>query len=399
MAEQLVPQDLLLGIQRSLGTGSTGKEDLSVEEKLAIANAKLAEQNKEKLPDNKADEGKDGDETPEEVQAKLDELAKKNETTLTDEEKTYIKEKTGVDPNQVDDEITSTKKVLEENYGISLGEEKFENSPSGLTQLVDKITPLVAEKTIANYFAGNPIMAKLHDHVMVKGLSIDTFIAKEQAPTFKNIDIKEVPSDADDAVKTKLINNYKEVIKLDMLSKGVDADSISELIELAEANGKLFDKAKAAKESMVKNHQALVESKIEAERQQKEVYDAKMEENYQKALVMFEKNDFDGLSIPVSDIKAFKQAAFGIDGQGKTAIDKRRETMTIAEVLMVDYLLFKNFKLPTVFTPKTAKAAVKPFSWKQAATDNDQRGGGRLRGAGGTNTSGKEVNIKSLLGQ
>jgi len=392
-------QDKVLQPQESFGTGTLdafnkametqGKtlplkqgDELTPEQKLAAAEKLIKDKEDAKKGQNQGsntdDVNKSGDElTDEQIQAKLDELAKKDEKDLTVEEKAFILEKTG-EGGEVD-EITRVKSVFETKYGIEL-KNQYENSEVGLTQMVDEVAPVIAEQLLANYFATVPGMKAFYDHVVVEQRSIETFMARNEKPAFLNIPVKEITSDMGEENKVKAENNLKALIKLDLQNKGVGEDDIEDFIALAESGNKLYEKGKAAKDSLTKSHTAAVEAKLKAEEQQKAADAKQIEEETTALIAMIDKNDFNGISIPATDLKAFKEAMTRKDGRGNTLLDYKRAKLTLAQFALLDYLVFKDVKIPGL--SKAVTTTNRKFSFKKAAEENDARNGGRTRGAG-----------------
>src|SRR5690606_22351519 len=123
--------DKIPAVGNTITKTPTGGE-LSEEEKLKAAEEEIARKAAEeaaiKAKENAggSSENEEDELTAEEIQDKLDELAQKDEATLTDEEKEFIQKYTADDV----DEITSIKSELESTYGIQLAE-KYDNSADG----------------------------------------------------------------------------------------------------------------------------------------------------------------------------------------------------------------------------------------------------------------------------
>jgi hypothetical protein len=345
---------------------NTGGE-LSADDKLKAAEALLAEQEAAKgvTGGSNPEEPKEPTEpTEEEIQSKLDELSKKDETTLTDEEKQYI-EKYNAPP--VDD-ITYTKNELEATYGIKL-EGTYENSPDGLKELTKDIAPVIAEQFFLNSLEQVPYMKEFYTHI-TEGKSIESFLAKNTKPVFENIELKDASDIEDEGQKTKIISNQKQLLELDLKSKGLKEEDISSLVDLYEANGKLFEKAKEAKDALKATHLAKVDAQIKAE----EVRIAD-EEKSQKELIkqvetIITSNDFDGVQIPTTDIPAFKDAMLKpITKEGYTAMDIKRSKLTLKQRALIDYIVWKDMKNIAL----NKKEAGRQFNFRKAADENKQR--------------------------
>jgi len=198
--------------------------------------------------------------TAEEIQATLDELAAKSETELSDEDKEYIKKYV---PEETDDEITSIKKEVETEFGLTL-EGKYDNGPDGLKNLVKDLAPTVAKQIFTNAMAQIPHMKEFYEHV-TSGRTIDTFLLKNSKPAFESIELKSTDDATDDDQRVKLVNNQKALIQLDLKSRGLSDDDIENLITLTEAKGGLYDKAKASLTSLKAIHTEKINAQLKAE--------------------------------------------------------------------------------------------------------------------------------------
>jgi len=226
----------------------------------------------------------------------------------------------------------------------------------------------------------------------MEGKSIETFLAKNEKPAFESIDIKPI-ADLDDTQKATMISNLKSLISMDLKSKGVDDDTITNLTALYEANGTLFDKAKASKEGLIKTHKANVEAKIKAEEAQIEQDRVTAQKEINAVREMITKNDINGTSIPAGDIKAFSDAMFKpVNAQGDTLMDVKRNKLTLAQRALIDYIVFKDFKVTGLAT----KTPTKSFDFSKIKSENDKRKGGRTNGASSTGDDNRGKGIQSI---
>lgn len=311
--------------------------------------------------------------TDEEIQTKLTELEAKEEKDLSDDDKAYIEKYTQAPL----DEITTVKNDLEGTYGIKI-EGTYENNPDGLKAIVQAVAPQVGEKMLLDYFDKVPYMRSFYDHVVVEGKSLETFLTKNEKPAFEQIEIKPFDS-LEEAEKPKAINNLKSIINMDLKAKGVSEEDINTLTSLYESNGTLFDKAKASKDSLKVVHKAQVDQKLAIENQRIAQEQVAQQAEYNLVKEMIIKNDINGTSIPVADVKAFQSAMLNpIDAQGRTIMDTKREELTLAQRTLLDYIVFKGFKV----TGLTNKVVPRNFSFSKQNEQNNKREGNRLNGKG-----------------
>lgn len=343
-------------------------------QKAAELEAKNKTQNPPKTDDPNKDTNTDG--TDEEIQAKLDTLSAKEEKDLTDDEKKFIEKYT----QEELDEINFAKSKIEERYGFKI-EGEFANDEQGLADLVTKASKLNAERILTEHFNNVPLMADFYKHIFLEKRSFETFINKNAQPSYKAIKIEEIKGDEDDTKAKSITDNYRKVISMDYQSKGVSQDEVNDLISLWEDKGILFDKAKLSYNALETKHKAFVDSQLKAEEEKIKAIEEDNKKTIAEVNSILEKNDFGGMGIPATDLKAFKEALFKEDVEGNTLVGLKRQALTLGQRLMIDYLVFKDFKGVGI-TPTTTATARK-FLFKKAAEANEARGGGRLRGTEG----------------
>jgi hypothetical protein len=379
-----------------INKGNNGGADLSQQQKDAAADAELARQAAEKAKQQgQGQQGQQGqgesatepEETVEQIQAKLDVIAAKEEKDYTPEDKAYIEKYTAQEETPID----AAKNLVVQKYALELGEDKkYDNTPEGLTTLIDEVTPMVAEKMLEEHFATIPHMAEFYNHVR-QGRGLETFLAKNQKPIYDAIDIKEPSAEASEAIVKQSKDNQRQMIRLDLQSKGVDTETIETIIDLADSGGKLFEKATTAKAALKVKHEASIQAQLQAEEDAIKADQLEAEAVHKKVVSMLDKNDFDGLSIPPADLKIFKDALLKVDSNGRSLIDYKKQKLTLAQRLFLDYIVLKDFK--GIGTPKSP-AANKVFQFQSASQQNNARAGGRLTGANKTEHA--NVDIKGL---
>lgn len=316
--------------------------------------------------------------TEEQIQSKLDELAAKEETQLTDDEKKFIKQYT----DEQLDEISTTKQHLETKFNVKL-EGTFDNSPEGLITLAEAASKARAEQKVLGYFESIPLMKEFYQHIVVEKKGIDTFLEKNKQPEFKSIKIEQIADSNDEAKNTAILNNQKQIIKMDLSSKGMNQDDIDNLISLYEDKGTLYDKAKEAFNGLDKRHKESVDVKLKSEEARIKQEQKELQDTIAKVNTIIDSNDFGGVSIPMDDVKGFKDAILKpVDDDGNTILDYKRSKLTIQQRLLLDYMVWKDLKNVGLSPVKNLN---KKFTFKKASEDNNDRGGGRTRGASDNN--------------
>lgn len=334
------------------------------------------------------DKKDENEETDEQIQAKLDALAAKEESTYTDEEKAYIAKYTSANETV----IQGVQNLFTEKYGLAFNpEDKFDESPEGLAALVDAVAPQVANNMLAQYFQQIPIMEQFFNHVVREGKSFETFMTKNEKPAFENIKLQEITDDMPEIDRKSQLQSQKDILTMYYNSLNVPKEDIAALIELAESAGQLFNKAGAAKTALKTEHQAKVAAALEAEIQRQAVEKQQVDALWKNVDTIITKNDFgNGRSIPPADIAGFKAAVFNRDAQGNTMLDYKKAKLSLADQLFADYIIYKDFKLSNYQKPPEQ---TKKFQFQSNSKANDARNGGRTRGAGDSRTQGQHPKL------
>lgn len=316
--------------------------------------------------------------TDEQIQTKLDELAKKEETTLTEEDKKFIDKH--VPPI---DEVTGVKQSFEQKFGVTL-EKTYSNDETGLAEITEDVSKIRATQLLTSYFEQIPYMKEFYDHVITEKRGIETFLAKNIEPSFKSIKLESTSDANDQVVNDKIIANQKALVKADLTSKGVPEEDANTLIDLYEDKSSLFDKAKEAYKALETKYKASVDAKLAEEESRIKANEADSQKIFTEMQTMLDKNSFDGVTIPTTDIKAFKEAMLKpVDDQGRTIMDYKRAKLTLAQRAIIDYIVFKDLKV-TGLGQATTIVQNKAFTFKKAATENEKRNGGRTNAANST---------------
>lgn len=358
---------------------------LTEAQKLAAAEKIIADKN---AADKAAQEAIEKDKvgqglTDEQIQSKLDELAKKQD--LTDEDKKFI-DKFVPQESKTDEGVEAITKDFENTYGIKL-EGKYEYNPDGIKAIVQDAAPVLAEKMLVEHLKSTPLAAEFYQH-MKEGRGIETFLTKNTKPIFETIELKD-PADIEDKVaKEKAISDNRAIISMNLKTKGLNESDINALIDLHDAKGILYEQGKLAKKELSDANKVRVDAQLQAETERIEAAKKSQIEIVNKAKEIITKNNFAGLQIPANDLKGFSDALFNTDKKGYSALDYLRENVSLEHNLIIDYIIYKQFK-PLNLQPKQSNST---FTFKKGAEENKDRDAGKLTGASGGNS----IDIKTF---
>jgi len=325
----------------------------------------LLEKHKDFVATQKQDDGA-------EVEARIAELAEKGEENLTDEEKKFLED----NAEAVEAYVSKDNSVLQLMQAEGFLEEgTFDNSMEGLQAYLAKRDEVAFEKKLQNYFEDQPMLKQVKEH-LDKKLPIQSLFMRQQKPAILANELPKITDEMDDKAKANVTKVYEQLIRQAYKSKGVDDVAIEAIVKTAQDGGKMADTAEAAKQMLSADFDAQIEA---YEKEEQAAVDAQLEALQQErnqAIEIVTKNDFGGgLKIPTADIEGFKNyVGKVVKSDGVTTMsDEKYSKLTLAQKLWLDYIVYKDFKLPNIVT-NTSK-----LLFGKANKDNSKRtppGGG-----------------------
>ena len=221
--------------------------------------------------------------------------------------------------------------------------------------------------------------------------SIESFLAKNTKPVFETIALEEVVETDTDEIKDKKNAAYKSLIELNFKNKGISEADTAIFVDLYKAKGELYNKAKEAKTELTAKHKEAIDAQLKAEEARITAEQEEVAKIVNEAKSIVKKNDFGGLSIPATDIPAFEKALFETDQKGYSLVEYKRNKLSLAQRLFLDYIVFKDFKNISSAT----KAPIKTWSW--ANKENNNRGGSKVSGtSGGSRNSQPDFDVSKF---
>ncbi len=267
-------------------------------------------------------------------------------------------------PNDLDDELPVGDIVapLIEKYGIELDEnEVIDESPEGLETVIEKIKADTVQKVLTKY---QPV-AELFKH-LANGYSIDSFMQEAKAIDYSKVEIKEVDiENGTDEDNEKTIDSHTAIIKQNLLTKGLNEKQIERFIKSSVEEGTTADDAKESLKELQSRQATEIQARKDAE---KAVYDRQVQEAQETLKEInstIEKGAIGGFKIPKTDIAAFKDYVSKFDDKGLSQRDMDSNELTLEQSLLLDYILFKKFKVAGLEKESSVKG-------KQDAADNNK---------------------------
>lgn len=374
-----IPQEVLNKIPTQGSEPSTGQSNKDNEAAAkaaaeAATKAKADEEEKKKneasKENNEGNEGEEGDDnelSEDEINSKLEELNSKKPEELTEEDKKFL------DKYESPEEIVVVKKELEGTFGVKL-EGDYSNGVDGLKSIVKDAVPQLVKQTFIESLQQIPYMKEFYEHV-TQGKSIDTFLLQNTQPDVSKIDIKEVTATMSDTEKLEALNTQRTLLHQELMEKGMSKKDADDFVKFQEDTGKLFERAKEAKNNLVALDKQKREELIKQENEALAQREKDVQEIRKQAESIIDSNNFDGLQIPVEDIKKFKEAVFKpIDDKGNTLLAYKYSKLSLGKRLIIDYLVANDLKTKGL----TQKKVEEQFSFNKANEENSKRGGSKV---------------------
>jgi hypothetical protein len=269
--------------------------------------------------------------------------------------------------DQPDD--TGVIQELRQKFGFDFGETEFEESLDGVYEMSLVAAEKMAESKLDQFFENFPDLAEYAEYRINGGDPAKYFETISKERDYSQISITE-----DDAATQRVI--VDELLK----RQGFDDESRQSILSAYAKTNSMFTQAQAALPVLSKltagerkklaDTQALKARNDEAERA-RELTEIN---NLIKA------GSFKGIQIPEADKTNFAKWMFQADKTGKTGRAAARESMTKEDMLALEYLVYKGFKLNDLIQKraetlkaKDLKSLIKDKSGSRMKDDNSQR--------------------------
>ena len=256
--------------------------------------------------------------------------------------------------NDVEDEdVDMSDYSIADQISSTLGfemENDYADTVEGLTEYVKDIAQEVAEDQMQDLFEQFPEVQRHLDFVLNGGESEQFYEAFNPNADYNNFNLTE-----NDSMSQKVI------LQQYFQHKGHDNEFINEMLEDYEDSGKLYSKAKIAKDSLA---QVQIQQREEMQEQQAKMFEQQEEEREEfwdgVADVIEGGNEFAGIRIPDRD-KAdfFDYISSPADDSGRTQRDIDYSDADLEIKLAIDYLMFSGFNLEDIINTKAKTASAR----------------------------------------
>ena len=276
------------------------------------------------------------------------------EDDIVDED-VELKEDTEEAEDYVDDDEEQTESdgtvafEIAKTLGYEL-ENEYADTVEGLTEFAKDIAQNIAEDQLQSLFEQYPEVQKHMDYVMSGGESDKFFEAYNPNTDYNNFDLGE-----------KDLGSQRVILAQYFQLKGHDESFIEEMLEDYEDSGKLFGKAKAAKDALADVQKQHRDNLIV---QQQEEQERLSEENAEfwdgVANIIETGNQFAGVSIPDRQKgKFFDYISEPIGPNGETQRDMDYSEAELEVKLAIDYLMYSGFDLEGIIDTKAKTKSAK----------------------------------------
>lgn len=231
--------------------------------------------------------------------------------------------------------------VIDQLKAMYQVEDELPNEIEGIQKLVDKVGATKAEALLKEKFDKYPVMGELEKHLS-EGKSIESFFNVKQVETSKLPLHKLTGDDKKDA---ELKTYYKDVIKADALEKGMSDNQIKRLIEAGDLEGTLFEDYEESVKSWNARRDNEAKNITQAEEAQRLADIESEKEIITKINTIIDAGTIGEAIIPVAERAEFKKFQLEQDTKGFTARDKAIAALPLEKNLLIDYLIYKDFKI------------------------------------------------------
>lgn len=296
--------------------------------------------------------------TDEETKAKIEEIEAKEDADVTDEEKQFVLDNTEEEVNALDTIYSE----LGSPEGLDVT--KYEDSLEGLANLSRDagaiMAETLAEDKVKQKFDEHPALAKLYQHSVVEGKSLETFLLENQKTEYSELDISN-----EDGQKRLISLYYKN-------EKGLDDNVITSIVDGIENKGeleatskKLNDEIKIAKDNKIKaiNEQQQADKRIADEEYKTLVNDVKN---------TIKKGKLGTLVLKPAQATEFENQMFSEPVNGQTFTDAAYNKLNTEQRLLIDYLTINVDKIGSLEMFKNSKK-VNGKSLSEMYTANKKR--------------------------
>jgi hypothetical protein len=281
-----------------------------------------------------------------ELVTNLEAVLDKAEDQLSEEESKLIEDNKDLVVAIVNKDVTLIDQLREnENY---VQEGKFEDSVDGFQSYLSARDELRDKQTVESFLEERPELKSYYEHVVVNKNPPATYFARQNKPAILDTKIEKVTESMSDDQKKAVTSVQESVVRANLKSNGMDDSIIAGVVETAKANGTLESMATNSLDSMNKTYNSQIEAAEKTFREQEQArIDAEKAEIDKAVGIVKGGRILDNLNVPKADENNFvKFISTPINAKGETMADKKYSELSLAQRTAIDYIIYKDFKLP-----------------------------------------------------
>lgn len=247
---------------------------------------------------------------------------------------------------------------LSEKFGYDLGDDKFEDTPEGITDFVKTVASKQFEQYIDKLQDNYPDVVEYMEYRMNGG---DPKAFYESLS--KEIDYKQLQFGEEDT------STQKRVLRDFYSEQGFEQDTVDEMIKNYETSGILYNQAKAALPTLVKLKEKQKEQTLRQQEVQRIEYENQQKKQIELIQQTVQKGQLRDLKLSEADKGSFQNWLFKpVTKDGKTQQMLDREKLSIEDKLAIEYLIHKGFDINNLVTAKAKTLNVESIKSKMKGT-------------------------------
>lgn len=329
------------------------------------------------------------EENPKE-EADKDDLADELEEEALKEEKKPKEEKPKEEkPKEEKQEEDSVISFFKTKYGEDI-EGEFDESLEGVDTYFQKVLEKEKASSILEgqeqLLETKPIVKALVEHLDA-GYGIESFLQQQTLTDWDKIQFKDKEGKEDEKLA-------EQVFIMARQTRGDSDEEIQDALELAKDKGVLLERAETSKTYLKKIQDKQVADQQAIEKLANDKARKDEEENLKEVEKVLKSGNINGVVIPADKIKELRKFALEADKKGVTERDRKYNSLTTEQFLLLDYIVMNDFKDLGV-KPKPSNLSPDAFKKLKATTDAKKKVD--LTGNGLSNKERTNINVKSLF--
>lgn len=278
----------------------------------------------------------------------LEGLLTKEDGTLTEDEEKVLEDNLELVRSIANKEVPFVQQLMSEENLVQEGD--FEDTYDGRVSYLKARDAVRDKVNIDNYFAQNPGLQQFKEHVIDNKLPVSTFLAQVNRPAVLDTEIRDVTETMGDDEKANLESINEQIVRANLKATGVDIATQTAIIEGAKTAGTLRNLALSSQANMKNIYETEIKRvNDQTIAQQNAAKGARDAEDLEVTNLIKSGKLTDSFTIPKTDEVTFGQyMVTPINDRGQTMADLKYSKLTLGERAVLDYIVFKEMKLPSV---------------------------------------------------